>query len=90
MTTAMEFVKNIRVGISIGDTLDATDDALPKEASPEKFETAWHKPVIKKELVDTILKTGFNLVRIPVSWRNHLGPGPEFQIEPSWLDGCRR
>lgn len=86
MTAAMEFVKNIRVGISIGDTLDATDDALPKEASPEKFETAWHKPVIKKELVDTILKTGFNLVRIPVSWRNHLGPGPEFQIEPSWLD----
>ena len=86
MSTSIEFTKKIRIGISIGDTLDSTNDALPKEAAPEKFETAWKKPVIKEELIDAILKAGFNLIRIPVSWKNHLGPGPEFQIEPSWLD----
>lgn len=86
MSTAIEFVKNIRIGISIGDTLDATEDTLPRDTAPEKFETAWKKPVIKEELIDAILKAGFNLIRVPVSWKNHLGPGPEFTIEPSWLD----
>lgn len=86
MSKAMDFVKKIRVGISIGDTLDATDDTLPRDAAPEKFETAWEKPVIKEALVNAILEAGFQLIRIPVSWKNHLGPGPEFKIEPSWLN----
>lgn len=86
MSEAMDFVKNIRVGISIGNTLDATNADLPRDAAPSAFETAWFNPVITEELVDTILKTGFNLIRIPVSWTNHLGPEPDFIIEKSWMD----
>ena len=86
MSEAMEFVKNIKVGISIGNTLDATDGRLKKDAAPSAFETAWHNPVITKRFVDSILDAGFNLVRIPVSWTNHLGEAPDFVIEKSWLD----
>lgn len=86
MTEAMEFVKNIRMGISIGNTLDSTDDTLGRKTPPEKFETAWGNPVIRQELVDAMLEAGFNLVRIPVSWRNHLGPAPEYTIETDWMD----
>lgn len=86
MSDAMEFVKNIRVGISIGNTLDSTDGSLPREADPGAFETAWHNPVITKELVDTILNAGFNLIRIPVSWAGHMGPGPDYRIEVSWMN----
>ncbi|MCM1187712.1 MAG: glycoside hydrolase family 5 protein [bacterium] len=84
--SAVDFVKQIRAGISIGNTLDATDDRLKKVDPPEKFETAWHNPVIREELIEAILEEGFNLIRIPVSWRNHLGDGPDFAIEKSWLD----
>lgn len=86
MSNAMEFVSNIKVGISIGNTLDSTDDSLPREADPSAFETAWHNPVITKQLVDTILNAGFQLIRIPVSWTGHMGPEPDFRIEKSWMD----
>ncbi len=86
MSEAMEFVKNIKVGISIGNTLDSTDGSLAREVAPSAFETAWHNPVITKSLVDTMLDSGFNLIRIPVSWTNHLGAAPDFVIEKSWLD----
>ena len=72
MSTAIDFVRQMKVGISIGDTLDAFHTALPVDAPTEKSETAWGKPVITEELVDTILGTGFQLIRIPVTWSGHL------------------
>lgn len=83
--SAVEFVKNMKAGISIGNTLDAVADGLGREEAPEKFETAWHNPVIREELIEAILAEGFNLIRFPVSWRNHLGPAPEYLIEDSWM-----
>ncbi len=26
------------------------------------------------------------MIRIPVSWTNHLGPAPEYQITESWME----
>lgn len=86
MSDAMDFVKNIKVGINIGNTLDATDASLPRTAAPGAFETAWFNPVITEELVDTMLRSGFNLIRLPVSWTNHMGSEPDFLIEKSWMD----
>ncbi len=86
MTRAMEFVSNIRLGISIGDTLDARNHSLPTNAPWEQFETAWGKPVIQEGLIDSIINSGMNLIRFPISWSDHLGPAPEFRIEPSWLN----
>ena len=86
MSDALNFVKKIKVGINIGNTLDATDADLPRDAEPSSFETAWFNPVITEELVDAMLKSGFNLIRIPVSWTNHMGPEPDYLIEKSWMD----
>ncbi|MCM1026967.1 MAG: glycoside hydrolase family 5 protein [Roseburia sp.] len=86
MTEAMELVKKIRAGVSIGDTLDSVSASIPADAAPSAFETAWHNPVITQGLVDAILKSGFNLVRFPVSWSKHLGSAPDFRIQDSWLD----
>lgn len=88
MQTAIDFVKQIKVGISIGDTLDAFHPALPVDAPTEKSETAWGKPVITEELVDAILKTGFNLIRIPVTWSGHIYE-EDFRIEENWLKRVR-
>lgn len=86
MSEALDFVRNIKVGISIGNTLDATNADLPRDAEPSAFETGWFNPVITQGLVDAMLKSGLNLIRIPVSWSNHLGPEPDFQIQKSWMD----
>lgn len=32
-----------------------------------------------------VAKAGFGLVRIPITWTPHLGPGPDYVIEPAWL-----
>ncbi len=86
MTDAMNFIQNLKVGISIGNTLDSTKEGMDPQTDPAAFETAWGNPVIRKELVDAILDAGFNVVRIPVSWTNHLGPAPDFKIVESWMD----
>jgi len=37
------------------------------------------------ELLVAVAKAGFNLVRIPVTWAQHLGPAPSYAIDPDWL-----
>lgn len=85
MSLATEFVKHIKAGVSIGDTLDSFNDFITYEDAPAVSETAWGNPEIKEGLIDTILRSGFNLVRIPVSWRVHIGPAPDFHIEDRWM-----
>ena len=86
MSLATEFVKHIKAGVSIGDTLDSFKDFITYEDAPAVSETAWGNPEIKEGLIDAILRSGFNLVRIPVSWRVHIGPAPDFHIEDRWMN----
>src|SRR6266540_3690824 len=37
------------------------------------------------ELLRVVAASGFDLVRIPVTWSLHTGPGPDFVIDPAWL-----
>ena len=36
-------------------------------------------------MVKTYLKNGFNVIRIPVTWRKHIGPAPEYAIHEKWM-----
>lgn len=64
----------MKLGWNLGNSLDAPEN-----------ETAWGNPTVTPELLVAVAKSGFDLVRIPVTWSKHTGPGPEFAIEPSWL-----
>lgn len=33
-----------------------------------------------------VLDAGFNVIRVPVSWTNHIGPEPEYRITDSWME----
>lgn len=81
-----DIIKDLRVGISIGNTLDSFDKAIKISDPPEKTETAWFNPVITQELVDAYIAAGFNIIRIPVTWTGHFGDAPDFTIESSWLN----
>ena len=83
---AMDIVKDMRIGWNIGNTLDSTRTDITRIDEPYKFETAWGNPKVTQEMVDTVLDAGFNVIRIPVSWTNHIGPEPEYVITESWME----
>ena len=87
-TTAMKIVKDMKIGWNLGNTLDSvhweTGNNLPTE--PSDFETAWGNPVTTKKMIDTVKAGGFNTLRVPVTWFQHLGAAPNYKINKAWLD----
>ena len=73
--TSPELLAKLRLGWNLGNSLDVPNG-----------ETAWGNPMATPELFATVAKAGFTLVRIPVTWAQHLGPPPSYVIDPSWLE----
>jgi endoglucanase len=73
--TSKELLSRLKLGWNLGNSLDAHES-----------ETAWGNPPVTPELVQAVAKAGFNVVRIPVTWTLHMGPAPDFVIDPAWLN----
>ena len=73
--TSAEFLAEMGLGWNLGNSLDVPED-----------ETAWGNPMVTPELLSAVAEAGFDLVRIPVTWSQHTGPGLDYLIEPSWLE----
>ena len=84
--SAKELVKEMRIGWNLGDTMDSVNDSIDRSSAPEAWETAWKNPVTEERLIAKIIDEGFNVIRYPVSWRNHLGEAPEYKIEETWMN----
>ncbi|MCX7657273.1 MAG: glycoside hydrolase family 5 protein [Oscillospiraceae bacterium] len=82
---AIAFVQDMKAGWNLGNTFDAISDGGYNEATEMKIESSWCGIATTKEMIDEIKKAGFNTVRIPVSWHNHLIDG-NFTISQKWLD----
>lgn len=76
-----ELIKELKIGWNLGNTLDATGGGALLTT-----EMSWGNPVTKEEMIIKVKEAGFNIVRIPVSWGNHLGPEPDYTIHKVWLD----
>ncbi|WP_432650933.1 glycoside hydrolase family 5 protein [Huintestinicola sp.] len=91
--TASEIVSDMKIGWNLGNTLDvcAADrdgDGIVNEV-PENGkvdETLWGNPMTDKALFEALKAEGINAVRIPVTWRDHLGEAPDYKIDEEWLD----
>ncbi|WP_172195805.1 cellulase family glycosylhydrolase [Saccharibacillus qingshengii] len=70
------YVDNMQPGWNLGNTLDSVG----------ADETAWGNPRVTRELIKQISRQGFNSIRIPVTWDNHIGPAPDYKIDPAYLD----
>lgn len=68
-------VEEMDPGWNLGNSLDAIPD-----------ETSWGNPKTEPYMFDDIKKAGFNSVRIPVTWVDHMGPAPEYKIDKEWMD----
>lgn len=77
--SAMDIVKDIKVGWCLGNTLDSYN--ITWDVSD--YETGWGNPVTTKSMIDAVKAEGFNAVRIPVSWNDHMNGDT---IDSAWLD----
>lgn len=62
--SAADFVSDIKIGWNLGNTFDCYVEGV----SAENQETAWGNPKTTQAMIDKVASTGFNAVRIPVSW----------------------
>jgi endoglucanase len=73
--TSMELVREMGIGWNLGNTLDALGG-----------ETAWGNPPTTQAMIQAIADAGFKSMRIPVTWRQHFGPAPDYVIDTTWMD----
>lgn len=84
-TQAVRFVGQMGAGINLGNTLDSTGLREYKPDADElEYETCWGNPRIDAETFRTIRGAGFQTVRIPVTWEDHLDG--EYRISDPWLN----
>lgn len=79
---ALSFVRDMKAGWNLGNCFDAYDCNWLSD--PMDYETAWCKAKATKELILELKAQGFNSIRIPVSWHNHLDNS--WNIDSKWMD----
>lgn len=75
----LTFVQNLKVGWNLGNTLDATQKTSVDTAS----ETSWGAPVTTVDMIKAVKNAGFNTLRLPVTWHNHIDNNNT--ISEDWL-----
>ena len=84
--TAEKAVEAINAGWNLGNALDSCGEwiGLYTDGKPSSYETAWGNPVTAKKLITAVKKAGFNAVRVPVTWAEHIDDSGN--IDKEWLD----
>lgn len=85
MTQSIEFAQSLGHGWNLGNTFDACDKKSEEKKGLES-ETMWGNPETTKELIEYLKESGFDTVRLPVTWAQHMGDAPDYIIDKAWLD----
>lgn len=68
------YVEDMQPGVNYGNTYDAAPN-----------ETSWGNAAITQAYADAIVAKGYKSIRMTVTWRDHIGPGPSYTIDPAWM-----
>lgn len=79
--TGLELAQRIKVGWNLGNTFDASDCTWVTDEM--LYESAWNGDMTTEQHIETLKQAGFNAVRIPVSWHNHVSEN--YSISENWL-----
>jgi len=89
--TTMQVVKDMGLGINLGNTMEAIIVCDPGDNgcenwvnSMETLETSWGSPTITKNIIKGYADAGFKTMRIPVSWSNKMTDN--YTISPALLN----
>jgi len=77
---ATHVVYDLKIGWNLGNTFDAK----PAGVTGLSTETSWGNPKVTRELIDLVKEAGFNAVRVPVTWGNHMDENN--QVDPAWME----
>lgn len=80
---ALSFVRDMKIGWSLGNTLDAF--LAGGYANELDSETCWVSVATTKEMIDDIAAAGFHTMRVPVTWHGHF-VDDDFTISEVWLN----
>lgn len=86
--TTMELVKDMGIGINLGNTLESCGDWIAQwtDNSQKAYETAWGSPVITKEIIQGYADEGFGVLRIPVAWSNRMSDDGTYTIDKDIME----
>jgi len=73
-SNARQIIEKIKIGWNLGNNLEAIGG-----------ETAWGNPIVTKDLINLVKKSGFNAIRIPCSWYQYMVDVNTAEIKKSWL-----
>lgn len=63
------------IGINLGNSLDAVGR-----------EMAWNNPITTREMIHMYAAAGFDILRVPTTWALHMGLGPDYIVDPAWMN----
>ena len=81
-TEGLAFVRGMKIAWNLGNTFDAIHDGFTgNELDIEKY---WCQVKTTREMIQAVHQGGFQTIRIPVSWHNHVDA--DFRISEPWLN----
>ncbi len=81
--TTMELVKDMGIGINLGNTLEACGNWISKDNGVSGYETAWGSPIITEPMIKGYKDAGFGVLRVPVAWSNLMLE--DYVINPDYI-----
>lgn len=81
--SAADAVKKMTAGWNLGNTLDAFDTDLAPGLPTDAYETCWGEPVAEEFLIKQFKEKGFDVVRVPVTWWQHMDD--EDTVDSVWM-----
>ena len=83
---AMALMRDMKSGWNLGNTFDAYN-GYSIHASGISMETSWVNAKTTQKLIAAVKDAGFNTIRIPVSWHNHVDENDV--IDREWIERVR-
>ncbi len=86
--TAFEITEEMQIGWNLGNTLDAymsNANQEPLESYGLEAETCWGNPKTTQAMIDAVKAKGFNTVRVPVTWFQHVDKNNGYKIDDAWM-----
>ena len=86
--TAFEITEQMTIGWNLGNSLDCANTGSTYSTAPKLAVTKWGNPEPTQELFDAVKAAGFNTVRIPTTWYEHIqkNSSGDWEISPDWLE----
>ena len=82
--SAGEATQNIIAGWNLGNSLDSYSRSISSSSGTSAYETAWGNPVTTQAMIDSVKAQGFNAVRIPVTWSQHIDSSGN--VNTKWMN----